>query len=80
MNPLNILNQDLSTFLMATQKVFETWNDKVAEGFKNNCVNRVKRDWNAYLQEMNTRINIFMRAEKTIDDEIAKYEREYKKK
>lgn len=80
MNPLNILNQDLSTFLMATQKVFGAWNDKVAEGFKNNCVERIKSDWNAYLQEMNTRINIFMRAEKTIDDEIAKYEREYKKK
>ncbi|MBO7129327.1 MAG: hypothetical protein J6W05_06105 [Prevotella sp.] len=80
MNPLNILNQDLSTFLMATQKVFDAWNDKVAEGFKNGCVERIKSDWNAYLQEMNTRINIFMRAEKTIDDEIAKYEREYKKK
>ena len=79
MNPINILNNDMSTFMMATQKVFEAWNDKVAEGFKNHCVDQIKRDWNAYLQEMNTRMNIFMKAEKTIDNEIEKYEREYKK-
>ena len=80
MNPINILNNDMSTFMMATKIVFEAWNDKVAEGFKNHCVNHIQSDWNAYLQEMNTRMNIFMRAERTIDDEITKYEREYKRR
>ena len=80
MNPISLLNNDMSTFMMATQKVFESWNDQVAEGFKNNLVNQIKSDWNAYLQEMNTRMNIFMKAEKTIDDEMARYEREYNKK
>lgn len=80
MNPIGIMNNDMSTFMMSTQKVFETWNDTVAEDFKNHCVNQIQRDWNAYLQEMNVRMNIFMKAEKTIDQEMAKYEREYKKK
>ena len=80
MNPISILNNDMSTFMMATKKVFEAWNDKVAEGFKNHCVDQIQRDWNAYLQEMNIRMNIFMKAEKAIDDEIAKYEREYKRR
>lgn len=55
-------------------------NDTVSEGFKNHCVEQIKNDWNTYLQEMNTRMNLYMRAEKTIDEEIAKYEREYKKR
>lgn len=80
MNPISLLNNDMSTFLMASQQVFQTWNDTVSEGFKNNCVEQIKNDWNAYLQEMNTRMNLFMRAEKTIDEEIAKYEREYKQR
>ena len=78
MNPIALLNNDMSTFIMATKKVFEAWNDKVAEDFKNHCTDQIQNDWNAYLQEMNTRMNIFMRAERTIDEEMAKYERDYK--
>lgn len=80
MNPIALLNNDMSTFLMASQQVFQTWNDTVSERFKNNCVEQIQRDWNAYLQEMNLRMNLFMRAEKAIDEEMAKYEREYKKR
>lgn len=80
MNPISLLNNEMSTFVMSTKKVFEVWNDKVAEGFKNHVVDQIKNDWNAYLQEMNTRMNIFMKAEKTIDDEMAKFEKEYKKR
>jgi len=80
MNPIALLNNDMSTFLMASQQVFQTWNDTVSEGFKNNCVEQIQRDWNSYLQEMNLRMNLFMRAEKAIDEEMAKYEREYKKR
>lgn len=80
MNPISLLNNDMSTFLMASQQVFQIWNDTVSEGFKNNCVEQIQRDWNTYLQETNLRLNLFMRAEKAIDEEIAKYEREYKKR
>lgn len=80
MNPISLLNGDISTLKMATENLFEKWNDKVANDFKNHCAEQIQRDWNSYLGEMNTRMRIFMRAEKTVDDEIAKYEKEYKKK
>ncbi len=74
MNPLSIMNNDMSTFILAYQKVFQSWNDNVSEDFKLHCVEQIQQDWNSYINEMNVRMNIFMRAEKTIDDEIAKYE------
>ena len=72
------MNNDMSTFMMSSQKVFEAWNDTVAESFKNHCINQIQRDWNNYLQEMNVRMNIFMRAEQTIDVEMQKFEKEFK--
>ena len=78
MNPIALLNNDMSTFLLASKQLFELWNDKVSEGFKNNCVEQMQRDWNSYLEAMNTRMNLFIRAERTINEEIEKYEREFK--
>lgn len=78
MNPISLMNNDMSTFMMSSQKVFEAWNDTVAESFKNHCINQIQRDWNNYLQEMNVRMNIFMRAEQTIDVEMQKFEKEFK--
>ena len=43
MNPISLLNNDMSTFIMATKKVFEAWNDKVAEGFKNHCTDQIQK-------------------------------------
>ena len=79
MNPIALLNNDMSTFLLASKQLFELWNDKVSEGFKNNCVEQMQRDWNSYLEAMNTRMNLFVRAERTINEEMEKYEREFKK-
>ena len=75
MNPLQLMNNDIVTLMMSSQKVFEHWNDKVADGMKNNCIASVQRNWKAYIDEMNTRMNIYMRAEKEIEDAIADYER-----
>lgn len=72
MNPISILNNEMSTFLMATQQVFELWNDKVSDGFKNTCVEQIKRDWNSYLTQLNTRMNLYMKAELKLDEDIKK--------
>jgi predicted DNA-binding transcriptional regulator len=50
----------------------------VSERFKNNCEEQRQRDWNSYLEAMNTRMNLFVRAERTINEEMEKYEREFK--
>lgn len=75
MNPLQLMNNDMATLLMSSQKVFEHWNDKVSEDMKNNCIANIQRDWNAYIAEINTRMNAFMRAERKIDEAMAEYER-----
>ena len=77
MNPISILNSDMSTFLMATQKVFDVWNDSVSENFNQQCIEQLKRDWNHYMEQMNVRMSLFMRAERTIDDEMSKYQQKY---
>lgn len=68
----------MTTLILSSQKVFEHWKDKVADDMKNNCITQIQRDWKAYIDEMNTRMNIYMRAELQIDNAMAKYERETK--
>lgn len=75
MNPLQFMNNDMATLMMSSKKVFEHWNDKVADDLKNNCIANIQREWKAYIDEVNTRMNIYMRAEKKIDDVMADYER-----
>ena len=75
MNPLQLMNNDIVTLMMSSKKIFEHWNDKVADGMKNNCIASIQCNWKAYIDEMNTRMNIYMRAEKEIEDAIADYER-----
>ena len=75
MNPLQLMNNDMATLMMSSKKVFEYWNDSEADGMKNNCIASIQRNWKAYMDEMNTRMNIYMRAEKQIDDAMADYER-----
>lgn len=67
MNPLGLMNNDMATLKMSSQKVFELWNDSVAEGMQSKCINVIQARWNAYLNEMNTRMNIYMRAERDVD-------------
>lgn len=67
MNPLGLMNNDMATLKMSSQKVFELWNDSVAEGMQSKCINVIQARWNTYLNEMNTRMNIYMRAERDVD-------------
>lgn len=80
MNPIGIINNDLSTLKMASEKLFEVWKDKVAEDMKHHCTDKIQQDWNACLQELNLRMNIFMRAEKKIDDKMSRFEKEFKQR
>lgn len=75
MNPLQLMNNDMATLMLSSKKVFEHWNDKVAEGMKNECIADIQRSWNEYIDKINTRMNIYMRAEREIDDAIDHYER-----
>lgn len=75
MNPLQLMNNDIATLMLSSQKVFEYWNDNVAEDMKNKCIESIQREWKAYIDEMNTRMNIFMKAELKIEQTISDYKR-----
>ncbi|GEM_PF-4669637 len=67
MDPLVLMNNDMATLMMSSQKVFELWNDKVAYDMKNHCIDIIQKRWNDHLNEMNTSMNLYMRAERDVD-------------
>jgi hypothetical protein len=67
------MNNDIATLILSSQQIFEHWNDKVATTMKYNCIESIQRDWKGYINDTNTRINIFMKAEFQIDQAISDY-------
>lgn len=78
MNPLELMNNDMATLILGSRKIFERWDDDVAERMKSGCIESVQRDWNAYMKEMNDCMNLYMRAEREIDEAISEYEKKIK--
>lgn len=73
MNPLQLMNNDMATLMMGSQKIFEHWNDTVAERMNTGCIENIRRDWNAYMDEMNTRMGIYMRAKQRMQEAMENY-------
>lgn len=78
MNPLQLMNNDMATLILGSRKIFEHWNDNVAEKMKSGCIENIQRDWNAYMTEMNNRMNLYMRAEREIEEAMNEYEQKTK--
>ena len=66
MNPLELMNNDVATLRMSSEKVFELWNDSVSERMKNHCLDMFHSRWNSYMSQMNTRLNQYMIAEREV--------------
>ena len=67
-DPLQLIFNDMSRLIMQTRNIFETWNDKNAETMNNECIGSIKQSYNSFANEMNTRMQIYMRAQKQIED------------
>lgn len=67
MNPLQLMNNDMATLRMSSQRVFELWQDDVAASLRDKCVGTIQTRWNEYMNEMNTYMRNYMHAEKEID-------------
>lgn len=67
-DPLQLIFNDMSRLIMQSQNIFETWKDKNAETMNNDCIGSIKQSYNRYANEMNTRMQIYMRAQKQIED------------
>ena len=68
MDALQLMNNDMATLLICSKQLFEHWDDKVANEVNNKLLMNIQKDWNSYIDEINTRMKIYMRAEKNIID------------
>jgi len=67
-DPLQLIFNDMSRLIMQTRNIFETWKDKNAETMNNDCIGQIKQSYNSFANEMNTRMQIYMRAQKQIEE------------
>ena len=67
-DPLQLIYNDMSRLIMQSQNIFATWKDKNAETMNNDCIGSIKQSYNSFANEMNTRMQIYMRAQKQIED------------
>lgn len=67
-DPLQLIYNDISRLIMQSQNIFAAWKDKNAETMNNDCIGSIKQSYNSFANEMNTRMQIYMRAQKQIED------------
>lgn len=67
-DPLQLIFNDMSRLIMQSQNIFASWKDKNAETMNNDCIGQIKQSYNHFANEMNTRMQIYMRAQKQIED------------
>lgn len=67
-DPLQLIYNDMSRLIMQSQNIFAAWKDKNAETMNNDCIRFIKQSYNSFANEMNTRMQIYMRAQKQIED------------
>ena len=69
-DPLQLLFNDMSRLIMQSQNIFEVWKDANAETLNNGCINPLKQSFNSYANEINTRMQIYMRAQKQVEESL----------
>jgi hypothetical protein len=75
--PLQLMNNDMATLMIATQKIFVNWSDKVSERMENDLITPLQRNWKSYSDDMNIRMKILMLAENEIEKEITQFRKNY---
>lgn len=74
-NPLQIINNNMSVLLMQTKNMFDLWKDSSAETMQNECITPIQRAYKSYTDEMNTRIRIYMRAQQKVAQALQEMEK-----
>lgn len=69
-DPLLLIQNDMADFIMSSRNVFENWNDSASHKFGSECVGRMQNDYKLYINQMNTNMRIYMRAEKRINEDM----------
>lgn len=67
-DPLSLINNDMSRLILQSRNIFEMWTDSNASTMDKKCISAIKRNYNTYVTTMNTQMRIYMRAQKEIED------------
>lgn len=78
MNPLHLMNNDMTTLILASKNIFQRWNDKVSDELNSGLVVPLQNKWNSYNDEMNVRMKILMNAEAEMQAYIKQFKDNYK--
>lgn len=78
MNPLQLMNNDMTTLILASKNIFQQWNDKVSDELNSGLVVPLQNKWNLYNGEMNVRMKILMNAEAEMQAYINKFKDTYR--
>lgn len=65
----------MSVLLMQTKNMFDMWKDSSAETMQNECITPIQRAYNSYTEEMNTHIQIYMRAQQKVAQALQEMEK-----
>ncbi len=63
MDPLQMLNNDLSNFLMSVQPIMEHWKDSNSDRFNEECVNSIRNRYKRYVDSVNPSMQNLIRQE-----------------
>lgn len=78
MNPLHLMNNDMTTLILASKNIFQRWNDKVSDELNNGLVVPLQNKWNSYNDEMNVRMKILMNAEAEMQTYVKQFKDNYR--
>ena len=78
MNPLHLMNNDMTTLILASKNIFQRWNDKVSDDLNNGLVVPLQNKWNSYNDEMNVRMKILMNAEAEMQTCVKQFKDNYR--
>lgn len=67
-NPLSLINNDISRLILQSRNIFEMWTDSNSSTMDKECISVIKRNYNTYVSSMNTQMRIYMIAQKEIED------------
>lgn len=69
-DPLMLINNDMATMIMSSQRVFEEWRDNTAMHMKTDCVEQLQDVHKSFNDQMNTWMRIYMHAEQVIKEQM----------
>jgi len=74
-NPLQLINNNMSVLIMQSKNMFDSWHDASANKMQSECLTPIQREYKSYTDEMNVRLQIYMRAQEKVVEALREIQR-----